>query len=490
MENHITCKCDEIIRLNAQEAIKIPLALELGSNASVIDSFVTVFTQSIDTSEKGVKVNARINFNVLYKDDEIDDYESSTEISFEFKHELLSVDSVVFAEYKISGVQTEKTDGSVAISALIGCEIAFYNTVEQEILSEIDGAVCKRRSVTSSERIAVNSSSFEINGEKVLPYAVKKVLFHKHTAYVSNAQSGIDEVISDGEILSEFLLLTERDEIRFESLSTSFRIETEQNGISPENTAVSSAFVQDANLQVVSDEENSNCTINALFLTQIVCEVYADKQVGCIQDAFFRANEIILEREDVNLQSEVFEQIVAHKFFGEAVIDCAESDKVKSLAFRSLEDLDFKKADENTEVSVLVNAKILTEADEKLKTCTAEMPLNFNIDVKGDVLQICACIKTLSVKQSDGKYFMEGELVLSVIARRTQSITAVKQAQTGEERATDESTIGIVFIQAGDDEWSVCKKACVDADTLWAQNPELILPAEEDGAVVVYRCEK
>ena len=49
------------------------------------------------------------------------------------------------------------------------------------------------------------------------------------------------------------------------------------------------------------------------------------------------------------------------------------------------------------------------------------------------------------------------------------------------------SAISVVFINKGDDLWSICKKACAPEQVILADNPNLTFPVNEDKAVVVYR---
>ncbi len=490
MENYTTVKGEELIRISAQEAIKTPLALELEKDDKIVDVSLSVFTQSVEVGDKQARINARILFNVIYKNgSELTCYESGTDLPFDLKHDALTVKNTVFPEYKVSRIDIEQNEESVAISALIDCEACFFSTLNTQILSGAVDAVCKTETKTRSEKICGLEQGFEVEGEKILPYSVKKVLSHKHAVMVKETQVGINEVISDGEIISEFLLLTNSNGLQFESLTTPFRLETECDGVSPDDVAISHAIMQSANLQVVSEEENAKSTINVALGVKIYSNAYKLIQTECLQDAFYPANEIILERGNITLQGEFSQEEITHKFFGEAIIERDAGESIKSLLSCEITDLDYKVTADKLQISAVASAKVIAESQEDLKSATAELPLNFTLNTIATPVLVYAYKKSISVKQSDGKCFIEGEVALVVITCETQEVNALTAIEKGAEKQVDGSTIGVIFIQSGEDEWSVCKKAGVDQKTLAIQNPDLVFPAEKDCAVVVYRRE-
>lgn len=488
MNSYTTLSRVKPIRVVTQEAIKTNLSLELEKQDVIVDASVNIYVISLTAQEKSVKANLKAVYNVVYKtDDGLNCFESGAEFSVAFNHEQITSKTCIFPEIAVSKVTVDRNEESVAISALIDCEATFNASETQEVLLDVEGAVCKKEQKERIEYFLSGENFFEVEGEKILPFNLKKVLSHKHVVLIKETQCGIDEVISDGEILSEFLLLTNSNDLRYETLTTNFRLESELNGVTPESVAISQAVLENASLKVVSEEESGKSSVGLTFGLKIFCDAYEKKQAEYIQDAFFVNNESILESEQILLQCALLQEEKSRKFFGEAIFEKEKDEKYLCPISSNIYAVDYSVQNNKLEVSMVVKAKVLTELNGEKFSREAEIPLNFSVDVADSVIAVNPIKKSLSVKQSDGKCFLEGEINLIITTCENYKINVLVKAEKGQEKQTDNSTIGIIFIQAGDDEWTVCKKVGVNGQTLMAQNPDLLLPAESDCAVVVFR---
>ena len=296
MNSYTTLSRVKPIRVVTQEAIKTNLSLELEKQDVIVDASVNIYVISLTAQEKSVKANLKAVYNVVYKtDDGLNCFESGAEFSVAFNHEQITSKTCIFPEIAVSKVTVDRNEESVAISALIDCEATFNASETQEVLLDVEGAVCKKEQKERIEYFLSGENFFEVEGEKILPFNLKKVLSHKHVVLIKETQCGIDEIISDGEILSEFLLLTDSNDLRYETLTTNFRLESELNGVTPESIAISQAVLENASLKVVSEEESGKSSVGLTFGLKIFCDAYEKKQAEYIQGAFFVNNEIILE---------------------------------------------------------------------------------------------------------------------------------------------------------------------------------------------------
>ena len=82
---------------------------------------------------------------------------------------------------------------------------------------------------------------------------------------------------------------------------------------------------------------------------------------------------------------------------------------------------------------------------------------------------------------------MECELYFFGAFAKYSQANFICDMQIGEEKNQDTSAISVVFINKGEDLWSVCKKACATEKVVLADNPDITFPASEDKAIVVYR---
>jgi hypothetical protein len=70
---------------------------------------------------------------------------------------------------------------------------------------------------------------------------------------------------------------------------------------------------------------------------------------------------------------------------------------------------------------------------------------------------------------------------------QSESQTVAVNAIVGEEREQRNSAFSVVFIDKGDDLWTVCKKALSSEQAILADNPDMTFPVGEARAVVVYK---
>ena len=476
-------------RLSNSQSIKTQTQLVLSDGEKLIDTQVNLYVSSCEKGDGEAKINVSAIFTVLYKTENgIENYESGTNFAFEFKHENLTPKTALIPEFTVNSISAESGDEGVTVRSTVACEVCFHYAEDSQILSEDSLAICKTQLFEMEKCVGDCSQSFDVEGEKILPYALKKVLCHSHVAELKEIQCGVSEVIVEGDVVSDLVILTQSQAVVNERAVTPFRLELECDCAQPENQAVGFAFLQSAGLKIIGEEDSGKTVISTEFSINICAEVRENAQITYIEDAFFAQNQTVLQSDRVAFDSQTRQTTAKHKFFGEAMLDLQEGESVRGVLSSDFYALDFVKEGDKVNLSLVIRAKLLLlgAGDENLCK-TAELPVSISVGTQAKLLSASVCKKSVNAKHSDGKCFLEGELSVTLLVCDEQSVTALTKLEQGEPKPADDSAIRIIFIQSGDSGWSACKKAETDEATLLQQNPDLTFPAEKDCAVVVYR---
>jgi hypothetical protein len=114
-------------------------------------------------------------------------------------------------------------------------------------------------------------------------------------------------------------------------------------------------------------------------------------------------------------------------------------------------------------------------------------PIVITADCRYNPIYVNAQAQAVVARNLDGKCLLEFELVFTLTYAQNESRIITVNAIVGEEREQKSAAFSVVFIDKGDDLWTVCKKALASEQVILADNPDVTFPAKADKAVVVYR---
>ena len=489
MQNNDLVKNENYIRVSTSSAISSELSVDMQETDKIICASVRVVTLSKEVLNGKAKLLARALFNLIYSTEEgLQNYESGADLEFSFVNENLTEGALLRVEYQVSSVKAQKIQNGVTVSAVLVAEGVFHYSNSQSFVMGVEGAVCKKQTVDCLQALACAQASCEQEGEKVFSQALKRVLYSEPRVIVKEAQCGINEIIVDGEVISELLICLQNDRVVSESLTTPFRFEIECGDAMPEMPALAFAEVANASYKIISEEESEKSVIVANYTLNLCGEVYERVQKTCVCDAFFTQNESILQFGDTTFTQAVESVTANKKCFGEAICEKSNEEKLVSLVNSEINSLNYGFEAGQINISLVIRASLITINEQgEYFSRVAELPVSVVLDAENPPLYLNVTKKWVTVSENENKCFIEGELLIEYVNGETRLEKVVISAEAGEAKPADDSAIGVIFIGEGEDCWSVCKKVGVDEQTLRAQNPNLDFPAEKDCAVVVYK---
>ena len=315
------------------------------------------------------------------------------------------------------------------------------------------------------------------------------MLCHSDSVRVLQTESGIGEIIVDGEILSEFSLLTVAGEVVNTSMLTAFRYEIECDGVSVDNLSFANACMQNANFKIsfLNDENSSKVTGEYQIVFNAV--VLSENTVSCVIDGFSTTHELLLSYENLIFDNAFSFSSYKHKCFGEGICELEKGERVICALSGRVDILQATKQEKlaNTKIEGIVNLSLLTQLGESKKIKSAKIAFDFNLDSDLQLSDLSATVKNIVVRSLEQKCIIDCEVVFSALFKNSESSNMACHAEEGEARTVTQSAISVLFISKGDDLWTVCKKALASEKNILADNPDITFPATSDKAIVVYK---
>ena len=335
----------------------------------------------------------------------------------------------------------------------------------------------------------MQSSSATLEGEKQFGFEIERVLCHNDSVRVLQTESGIGEIIVNGEILSEFALLTTAGEVVTAFMTTNFRYEIECDGASVDSLAFASASVKNANfkISVLGDETNSKIEGEYSLVFGVV--VLDECSVNCVIDGFSTTHEMTITTENLLFDSGFSFNSYKHKCFGEGICELENGEKVICALNSRVEVLQFdlNNSDSSYRVEGVVYCNLLTVNNQKYKIKSAKIACEYKFNSELKPVDLNATVCNVVVRSLDQKCIIDCEVVFGIITKKCESSSCACFAEEGEERVNNQSAISVLFISKGDDLWTVCKKALTTEQNILADNPDITFPASSDKAIVDYK---
>lgn len=481
--------CPSIIKITHSYPISVALALEQGI-ADILSHQAVACVNSVNSSNGVARVNGVAFFNILYKEEgKILSYESSAELAFEISDSRISADSLVNLNIYVKNSAVTKGANGLEITAQIHAEGYFNCPRAISFLEDIEGAVVKKGEITPLTCVKCFTATAQVDGEKSYPFFIERVIYHSECARVTNAISATGEIIVEGEIISELLLLKRNGERALERIVTPFRYEVDCEASEPNHLVNAFVSVNQATFKISSEEEANSAEIACEYSLFVSGVLTAQTAVNCVIDGFSTTNELDFESEKEEITRLLETRAIKHKHFGEGDITLGLTDSVIATAFCAVEELEIKK---EQPASVDINGVatcfvIVKKEDGELYGERVQAPFFVTVESDQSPVFANAQIHGAVARNLEGKCLLEFEIILTLTSAKQEEVILTVNAIEGEERDQKSSAISVVFINQGDDLWAVCKKALASEQVILADNPDVTFPAKADKAVVVYR---
>lgn len=437
-------------------------------------------------TEGECKITARVLFSALIEGENgTECIENAAEFDAKFLNADILENSLLFTDFSVESLTSQKDGDQYRINAIINSEAHFCIKSQAGAVVKIDEAIEKNRQEKCIEEYDVVFDEGEFEGESLTSSPVAKILFHEENARVLNARCGINQVTVEGEVYSEFIYITENGKIAKENLTVPFSYEIECNGCRADFYAVAWASVNEVNYKVLLPDEQKN-SVQLTALVKFCVAVYSPTELQLTEDAFLKTGDLQLKRDKTYICTFAANKPFLYKSFGEAVCEKGDKSIIAALG-GNVNALNYKCENGKLQLSGTVRTSVVTSSEGgELSTTFAELPFSCTFNCEGEPFCVHAFAKNVTAKSLEEKCLMECEIVFDCACYSRTQAEYISDVTMGEQRKTEQSAINIIFIEKGDDMWSVCKKARVSESVLIAQNPELVLPAEKHSAIVVY----
>ena len=314
------------------------------------------------------------------------------------------------------------------------------------------------------------------------------MICHNEGVKVISATAGVNEIVVEGEIFSELIFLLKSGEVFSENIVTPFKRELDCELASPQYTAGVSIQVCERAFKVSANEEENSSQLEVDYFVRAFSVLFEKTAVNSVIDCFSCTNEVLLETNEVRYIANESTQIFKDKRFGEGYVKFETNQKIISTAFPTVEIASYNNESGSLKITGVVACVAISKVDNGEIVCTqAQFPFASSFETDGEVLNVVATVKNVTVRNLDGKCLAEWELEFTALIKSEQTATALTAVTEGQERKQKQSAISVVFINKGDDLWAVCKKALASEQVILSDNPGTTFPAKEDRAVVVYR---
>ena len=485
MVNKKRTEVADCIRLSASNPISYSFNTE--TEGKIMCVRATAHTQSQSTVAGECKVTASALFTAIFQNDD-GFFQNENTVTFDivFKDERITENSLLSVNYTVNDIRYEQNGDEYVISAIIDSEADFLIIAEHDYAENIDGAIVKTQDMDGVCRLTRFTASGDFDGEKECAFEIAAMLYHEEHVRVTSSGAGADQTYVGGEIVSEFLLVTKRGELVRESLVGPFRFEGDCPDCPPDAFVTVFAEVTSASYRVENSDEKRS-VLSGIFTVDFTFNVFKRVCYHTIADAFSESEELYLVRDDVSFTQSAGTKELKYKCFGEATSDKGD-DYVLGVIGSGVYPFDYKKDGNALVLSGVIKADIAVRNKEgNIRKASAEMPFECSFDYDGEPMSVTCSVMKYVAKDLDGKCVVECELLFLTQFTSKKSLTVISEAEPGETKKPDNCAVRIVFVEKGDDAWSVCKKAGVSEERLLRQNPDLVFPAEKDTGIIIYR---
>ena len=477
-----------VFKITHNYPISLPISAEF-SKADILAVNGTCYIQQANINQDQLKISAKVIFNILYKDDgAISNYESSADLSYDITDEKIVNASLLNILQRTTDVEVKGERGELEITANVLSSAYFVYSSSFEFIEEIEDAVTKRDKIDCMQYALSSSAVMDIEGEKDFNFFIDRVLCHNSQVKVLNATAGTGEVTVEGEICTEFLLLTPSGERVSETLYTPFRYDVDVEGADLTQTAKAFASVSKATFKITSLEGEKGSSVVGEYSVLLNLALFNQSAVNRLIDGFSLTNEVHFDTNSEQYLTNINNFSAKHKCFGEGDVAFEKEHKIISSLFLESEISDYTVSGGKVDITGFVSCQVVLQTQEgELVAKRARLPFGCTFDCDGEPLYLTCLASGLTVRNLDEKCIMECELYFFGAFAKYSQANFICDMQIGEEKNQDTSAISVVFINKGEDLWSVCKKACATEKVVLADNPDITFPASEDKAIVVYR---
>ena len=470
--------------------------IDSNSIAKILGIYVKTVNSSGMITDKKTEYKATVIYSLCYIDTEgnIKRYECNNEISGvingvekeggfvkvgftlqKVESDVSSIKLLLKSIYKVNAkiIDAEKTDYVVSGEDLIlkNCEIEYYKSFGKRI------------------------STYPIDEEFTVDYAIKNVLSHKITPIITSVQCGVGCIIVDGEVQISALLLQngEKSNIIRENKSIPYRAEIEYEEAMPSMIAIAEVVEKSFKTDIAVDENENKSTITANIVLSFEGEAFAKNNAICPSDCFSLTRELDIDVNVCELIKPLEQKSEKAKLTGDTQkIDLTPNSTLLACYFDNVEIAETKVINGKLNVLGVVSFGAIFKGEEgeiylrKLESdFSHDIEVIENDDVKYNVL---ASVLTFEGKLvNDSALHCEYQINFQVNGFESQKIKVLVNVKDVGEKCENTSSISVYIPFENEELWSLAKRLNTPPEEICEINKDLQFPLSGKERIVVYR---
>lgn len=474
----------KIEELNAQTAVECRFGGEVETVLSAHAS-ATLLTATADNGE--IKYTGRVHFSIVYEDAERRVCRAEKGVEWAAKAPCDRSCPAYTARVKVETqtVSVRREGASVYLMALLGAEITLFGDQSFEYLT--DGDLILRRESLPMLTAHLCGGAAETDDEFETDF-IGDILMHSESVNVTGVTCETGTLVAEGEVnLGILALKGENALVSFERL-VPFRVEIPCEAASAGMNGEVRVSVSNISLRADTDEEQGKCRILAeLNLAAEGC-VYEEIAIDAVTDAFSPTHAVNLSFGSAESSGAGETVRLTERISGKAALSSQVdfSDTFQAVTLQRAE-ANVSHADGTRIEGVAMATLLVLGADGSHRGVEISLPFSVAAAVEGDyAVSVLAC-GTSARQRQEGEVDTEVTLKITLTERKTNKITAVTNAETGDALQISDSAVSVYVPRAGDGLWELAKSLKKPPEEVAANNPDIEFPIKEGQRVIIYR---
>lgn len=479
--------------------ITVECNLSAGSSvAKVLSLSVEGYVLSSETLNGVVNYSGAVDLKlvVLGEDGEINSTCSTCPFSSKFEGNDIQNGQDAFVKVKVIDYNVESIGGEmVKVGVMLEQSGFIVGNKEVSCLACHDDDVClKQDEITLIKYLGTSNGEATVESEINLRENIKKVLLTESHVIVKNVDSGVGFVTVSGDIISRVLYMNEDDKFESGYLNDTFKEEVELASCTRESFVEGDAYVKQEAVvtEIVQDEKGGKIVVKVPVTISV--RAYEEEKRSVIQDLYSTKNDINVTTESFSMTQVSPLDVVEGKIEGSLTLE-EEHPRVDKLLFNGGNSLTvtnafIKDGEIIIEGIAKTSAVYLNDEDSSLHSVQLDVPFilsdKFN-EEEGGNLYVDATLNDVDVVVKKGReIYYDAKVKASVNYCHDMAQGVISDAAALEEYGKKDFAMEVIFAPAGNDLWTVAKKARVKEEQIVAQNPEVVFPTTDDTPLVLF----
>ena len=457
---------------------------------------VMVQIDSAEPMTKELSYSGKAIFEVHYLDTEnkVKKFVNSVPFLNKFINETITPTTKISLLPKVASVEVDSI--SEKINAVVSLEATTYNIGEIEVISGGDENLCVKTMHEFTETFLKEDCT--IFNEEIsidLTEKMNNILGVKSCVVVKDIIPNKDYFTVEGEIQTIVKYISSSDEIeRVTSMNyvESFKREIEVTGLTSEGKVDAIAYVKhDAYKYDVNRETNK---IEIVAPICICYKAFDKMEIEIASDLFSLTCDLSVVTNSYSKTEIQTPEYIETKVEGNVALDESQPriDKIIGFSKANLNVTNFYSHDGVFVVEGVISFDIAYLNDESGSVNTSHIEIPFSVNAKLQIPNDAILFPQIDLGDVEitarrgREIYLDAKIKSLVHYSIKQEGAVITNAEQGETYEEKKHAIEIYFGKQGDDLWDIARELRIKPETISIQNPNLILPLEQNENIVVY----